>query len=141
MAEDVNATDKGSSQPISFDISELTEANEYYRRAVWTGKYLQTTLMSIKVGGDIGLEVHPETDQFIRIEKGQGQVQMGNAKDNLTYIQPVFADSAVFVPAGTWHNIVNVGEEDLKVYTIYAPPHHSKGVIHVTKEQADREGD
>jgi len=127
--------------PITFDISKATEGNEYYRRAIWTGENLQATLMSIKVGGEIGLEIHPSTDQFIRVEKGMGQVQMGKTKDNLTYVQPVFEDSAIFVPAGTWHNVVNTGNEELKVYTIYAPPHHTKGVIHVTKEQADREGD
>ncbi|MCL1924734.1 MAG: cupin domain-containing protein [Defluviitaleaceae bacterium] len=127
--------------PTSFNISKATEANDYYRRVIWTGPNLQSTLMTIKKGSDIGLEVHPSTDQFIRIEQGEGQVQMGNAKDNLTYIQPVFEDSAIFVPAGTWHNVVNTGKQDLKVYTIYAPPHHEKGIIDVTREDAELKGD
>ncbi|MCL1935954.1 MAG: cupin domain-containing protein [Defluviitaleaceae bacterium] len=127
--------------PISFNISKATEENDDYRRTIWTGENLQATLMNIKEGSDIGLEVHPNTDQFIRIEKGSGQVQMGESKDNLTYVQPIFEDSAVFIPAGTWHNIVNTGNEDLKIYTIYAPPHHPKGTVHVTREQAEIEGD
>ena len=123
--------------PFVTDIPKATLANDYYRSALWTGQYLQTTLMSIPVGEDIGLEIHTDTDQFLRIEQGSGLVQMGNSRDNLYYAQQVFDDFAVFVPAGTWHNITNTGNVPLKLYSIYAPPHHPHGTIHQTKAIAD----
>jgi len=97
--------------------------------------------MTIRPGEDIGLEIHPDTDQFLRIEEGQGIVQMGPSKRNLTFRQPVFADTAVFVPAGTWHNITNIGSGPLKLYSIYAPPHHRHGTVHPTKAIAEQMGD
>ena len=93
--------------------------------------------MSIPTGGEIGLEIHPETDQFIRIESGNGMVMMGPAKNRLNFQRPVSDGYAVFVPAGTWHNIVNTGNRPLKIYTIYAPPHHPHGTVHATKDIAD----
>lgn len=128
-------TDYGGS-PFIVDIENAAEANTNYRTALWTGEYLQVTLMSIPVGGDIGLEVHPDTDQFLRIEEGEGTVQMGNQQNNLTIEQRVEEDSAIMVPAGTWHNITNTGNEPLKLYTIYAPPHHPFGTVESTKEEA-----
>ncbi|MCL2631075.1 MAG: cupin domain-containing protein [Firmicutes bacterium] len=133
-------TDYGA-MPFVIDINKATLANDTYRTALWTGKYLQSTLMSINPQDDIGLEVHKDTDQFLRIEEGQGVVQMGNAKDNLYFQQNVYGDSAVFVPAGTWHNITNTGKTPMKIYTIYAPPHHPHGTIHQTKAIAMAEGD
>ena len=127
--------------PFVVDINKATVANDNYRTALWTGPHLQLTLMSINPGKDIGLEVHPDTDQFLRIEKGQGVVQMGPARDKLTFIQNAYDDYAVFVPAGTWHNITNVGKEPMKIYTIYAPPHHPHGTIHPTKAIAQQMGD
>jgi len=127
--------------PFAIDIAKATLANDTYRTALWTGPHLQLTLMSIQPGDDIGLEVHPDTDQFIRIEQGHGVVQMGNSKDNLYFQQNVYDDYAVFVPAGTWHDIINTGKEPMKVYTIYAPPHHPHGTIHQTKAIAEAEGD
>lgn len=107
--------------PFVVDITKATLNNDTYRTALWTGNHLQLTLMSIPVGGDIGLEVHPNVDQFLRIEQGQGLVQMGNSKENLYLQQPAFDDFAIFVPAGTWHNVVNTGNKPLKLYSIYAP--------------------
>jgi mannose-6-phosphate isomerase-like protein (cupin superfamily) len=78
--------------------------------------------MSIRVGEDIGVEVHPVIDQFIRVEEGQGVAQMGPSKTNLNYQRNVSDGSAIFVPAGTWHNVVNTGNKPLKLYSIYAPP-------------------
>jgi mannose-6-phosphate isomerase-like protein (cupin superfamily) len=127
--------------PFVIDIEKATLANDTYRTALWTGKHLQLTLMSIDVGDDIGLEVHPDTDQFIRIEEGQGVAQMGNSKDNLYYQANVYDNYAVLVPAGTWHNITNVGKKPLKVYSLYAPPHHPWGTIHQTKAIAEQMGD
>ena len=103
-----------------------------------TGEHLQVTLMSINVGDDIGLEVHPDGDQFIRIEEGDAIVRMGDSKDNLDYERRASDDSAIKIPAGKWHNISNAGNSPLKVYVIYAPPEHPKGTVHPTK--ADVEG-
>jgi len=89
--------------------------------------------MSIAVGEDIGLEMHPNVDQFLRVEDGQGLVRMGASKDHLNLNQPVFDDFAIFIPAGTWHNVINTGNRPLKLYSIYAPPNHPWGTIHQTK--------
>lgn len=120
-------------EPLVVNIDMVTKQNPYYRAALWTGKYLQVTLMSIVVGGDIGLEMHPETDQFIRIEDGYALVEMGSSKDKLNYQRKVDSNYAVIIPAGTWHNITNTGNIPLKVYSIYAPPHHPHGIIEETK--------
>ena len=92
--------------------------------------------MSIRPGESIGLEVHPEHDQFIRIEQGQGVVLMGDAKDNLTLRRNVSDDFAFIIPAGTWHNLINTGSRPLRLYTLYAPPEHAHGTIHATKADA-----
>ncbi|MBU3128808.1 cupin domain-containing protein [Clostridium tagluense] len=123
-------------QPYVVDIDKATKQNNNYRTTLWTGNHLQLTLMSIKVGGDIGVEVHPIIDQFIRIEEGQGIAQMGPSKNNLNFQRNVYDGFAIFVPAGTWHNVVNTGNKPLKLYSIYAPPQHPHGTIHATKEIA-----
>jgi len=123
--------------PFVVDISKATLHNDTFRTALWTGEHLQLTLMSIPVGEDIGLEVHPSVDQFLRIEEGHGLVQMGASRDNLTFQQPAFDDFAVFVPAGTWHNLTNTGNKPLKLYSIYAPPNHPRGTVHQTKAIAE----
>ncbi|MDR1700938.1 MAG: cupin domain-containing protein [Lachnoclostridium sp.] len=131
-------TDYGP-DPFVVDITKSTLHNETYRTALWTGKYLQLTLMSIPVGEDVGLEIHPDNDQFFRVEDGQGLVQMGDREDNLYYQQPAYDDNAIFIPAGTWHNITNTGKKPLKLYSIYAPPHHPYGTIQQTKAIAEAE--
>ena len=123
--------------PYVVNIYRITKANPNYRTALWTGDYLQLTLMSIPVGGEIGLEVHPETDQFIRVESGLALAEMGDSKDHLTKKQRMDSRYAVIIPAGTWHNVTNIGSEPLKVYTLYAPPHHPHGTIQQTKAIAD----
>ena len=134
------ATDYGPGA-FAIDINKATLANDNYRTALWTGPHLQLTLMSLKPGEDIGLEVHPNNDQFLRIEKGIGVTQIGPTKDKLTYQQNVYDDYAVFVPAGTWHNIINTGKEPMKLYSIYAPAHHPHGTVHPTKAIAMAQGD
>lgn len=124
-------------EPFVVDIEKVTKENPTYRTALWTGEHLQVTLMSIPVGEDIGLEIHPDTDQFLRIEDGNGQVFMGKNQNNLNLRARVSDGDAIMVPAGTWHNIVNIGEEPLKIYTIYAPPHHPKGTVEMTKADAE----
>ena len=123
--------------PFVTNIDKATRQNRNFRTALWTGRHLQLTLMSIPTGGEIGLEIHPETDQLIRIESGNGMVMMGPAKNRLNFQRPVSDGYAVFVPAGTWHNIINTGNRPLKIYTIYAPPHHPHGTVHATKDIAD----
>lgn len=124
------------SNPFVVNIEEVTKKNNTYRTALWTGDHLQVTLMSINVGDDIGLEVHPTTDQFLRIEEGQGLVQMGDSKDKLDFEAKASADYAVMIPAGKWHNLTNTGNVPLKIYAIYAPPEHPFGTVHETKADA-----
>jgi mannose-6-phosphate isomerase-like protein (cupin superfamily) len=124
--------------PQSFDLETATRANEHYRDVAWTGKYLQLTLMSIPVGEDIGLEAHPETDQFLRLDAGRGRVQMGPSRDRLDFEQDVEDGWAVMVPAGTWHNITNTGDEPMRLYAVYAPVHHAAGEVHTTAADAER---
>ncbi|SMF84761.1 Mannose-6-phosphate isomerase, cupin superfamily [Paenibacillus uliginis N3/975] len=121
------------SKPFVVNIEEVTEQNNTYRTALWTGSNFQVTVMSINVGDDIGLEVHPTTDQFIRIEEGQGLVQMGDSKDKLTFEEKAYDDYAIMIPAGKWHNLTNTGNKPLKIYVIYAPPEHPYGTVHETK--------
>ncbi|WP_445478756.1 cupin domain-containing protein [Lysinibacillus irui] len=128
-------TDYGP-EPFIVDIEEATKQNQNYRTALWTGKNLQVTVMSLHIGEDIGLEVHPHVDQFICIEEGHGVVQMGSTKDYLNDQRHVSEDTAIMVPAGTWHNITNTGNKPLKLYSIYAPPNHPFGTVHITKSDA-----
>ncbi|WP_428832791.1 cupin domain-containing protein [Natroniella acetigena] len=124
--------------PFVINIKAATRQNDYYRIALWTGEYLQLTLMSIKAGDDIGLEVHPDHDQFIRIERGQGIIKMGDRKDQLDFQEKVYTDYAIFIPAGKWHNLINTGRRPLKLYSIYAPPEHPRGTVDETKEDAEK---
>jgi mannose-6-phosphate isomerase-like protein (cupin superfamily) len=125
--------------PQVFELEAATRANGDYRSVAWSGRYLQLTLMSIPVGGDVGLETHPETDQFLRLDAGRGRVQMGPAKDRLTFEQDVSDGWCVLVPAGTWHNITNTGDVPMQLYAIYAPVHHKAGKVH--PKQADDHAD
>jgi len=129
-------TDSGP-YPYVVDIEEATESNDTFLTAAWTGEHLQLTLMSIEPGEDIGLEVHEDTDQFLRVEQGVARVQMGPAEDDLGFDEEVGADWAILVPAGFWHNLTNLGDTPLKVYSIYAPSHHPHGTVHETKEDAE----
>lgn len=124
-------------KPYVVDIEKLTTGNENFRTAVWTGKDIQMTLMSIEVGGDIGLEVHNENDQFLRIEAGKGKVLMGKTADNLDFEAEAEDDFGIFIPSGTWHNVINTGDEPLKLYSIYGPAHHEHGTVHKTRAEAD----
>ncbi|HCW04310.1 MAG TPA: cupin domain-containing protein [Clostridium sp.] len=124
-------------EPFVVNIEELTKENSTFRTALWTGNHFQLTLMSIDVGGEIGLELHPNTDQFIRIEEGEGIVKMGDSKDNLNFQQRVYDDYAFIIPAGKWHNLINTGNKPIKLYSIYAPPQHPKGTVHPTKAVSD----
>ncbi|RYL90984.1 cupin domain-containing protein [Sporolactobacillus sp. THM19-2] len=122
--------------PFVININEASKQNNTFRTALWTGTHLQVTLMSLNVDEDIGLEMHSDVDQFLRIEQGQGIVRMGNSPENLNFERRVLDDSAIMIPAGTWHNLINTGNVPLKLYSIYAPPNHPFATVHVTKEDA-----
>lgn len=123
-------------EPFIVNMDSVAKMNPNYRTALWTGEYLQVTLMSIPVGGNIGVEMHDNLDQFIRIEDGCALVKMGKCKDDLDYQQRVNRNFAILIPACTWHTIINIGRTPLKLYSIYAPPKHPFGVVHRTKEEA-----
>jgi mannose-6-phosphate isomerase-like protein (cupin superfamily) len=89
--------------------------------------------MCIQPGDDVGLEKHDDVDQFLRIESGRGRVQMGPTKDELVHEWDAGSDDAIFVPAGSWHNVTATGDEPLKLYSVYGPPDHDHGTIQHTK--------
>ena len=111
------------------NIEKETVENHNFRKVIYTAKNSQLVLMSLLPKQDIGEEVH-EVDQFLRIEKGRGQAIL----DGIVY--EVEDDFAIVVPAGTKHNVINNGEESMKLYTIYSPPEHLKDTVHKTKEEA-----
>lgn len=119
------------------DIEKLTTENDTFRTVIFTGKYSQLTIMSIKVGEEIGNEVHSDHDQFLRIEQGKARVDLSTNQEAVEETYEAQDDWAIIVPAGTWHNIVNVGDVDLKLYSIYSPAEHPDGTVHVTKAEAD----
>ena len=119
------------------DIEDAAEENENFRTVLFTGEHAQLTVMSIAPGEDIGLEKHDGIDQFLRIEEGTARVELGRTKDALDETHELEDDSAVFVPAGTWHNVVNTGEDTVKLYSIYAPPEHPDGAVHATRADAE----
>lgn len=113
------------------NIEQKTLENEFFRQVLYTGKFCQLVVMTLKPNEDIGMEVHSNVDQFFRVEKGQGKVIM-NDEEHL-----ISDGSAIIVPAGTYHNIINTSTtEPLKLYTIYSPPNHPDGTIHQTKVEA-----
>lgn len=125
--------------PNAFDIEAATRQNENYRTVAWTGKYLQVTLMSIPVGQSIGLEAHPHTDQFLRLDAGQGTAVMGPTQDQLDFRQEVSDGWSIQIPAGTWHDVINTGKEPLRIYTVYAPTHHGSGLVQETSVRAEQD--
>ena len=132
----MSPTDHGPN-PYVVGIEDATLENDNYRTTLWTGSNMQLTVMSIKPGDDIGLEVHDDHDQFLRVEAGKGRVQMGPAKDQLDFEREVGDDWVILVPAGSWHNVTNIGDEPMKIYSLYAPPHHAHGTIHETQADQD----
>jgi len=117
------------------NIEKETLENNNFRKVLYTGKHSQLVLMSLKPNEEIGMEVHPDNDQFFRFEKGQGKCIIdGNEYELKDKV-------AIVVPAGAQHNVINTsGEEELKMYTIYSPAHHKDGIVHATKEEAEANG-
>ena len=123
-------------EPFVFSIEDYTRGNDTYRTALWTGEFMQLTVMSILPGEDIGLEVHMDHDQFIRVEEGEGIVKMGDTEDDLTFEERVEDDFAIMIPAGKWHNVINNSNKPLKLYSIYAPREHKQNTVHKTRAEA-----
>lgn len=123
-------------QPLVINIEKAARQNDTFRTALWTGTYLQVTLMSLNVGEDIGIEIHPGLDQFLRIEQGRGLVKMGYTRENMNLQANVSDDDAIIIPAGTWHNLINTDNIPLRLYSIYAPPQHPRGTVHRTRADA-----
>jgi len=112
------------------NIEKVATENSNFRKVLYTAKHSQLVLMSLKGKEDIGMEVHDHLDQFIRIEKGVGKAVLDGVE------HPLEDGSAIVIPAGTEHNIINTGDEELKLYTIYSPPEHQDGVVRATKADA-----
>jgi len=125
-------------RPITMDVVKAALNNNNYRTALWTGEHLQLTLMTIRTGADIGIEMHPDTDQFLFVAEGFGTAMMGSDKENLVS-HPIFCEHVFFVPAGTYHNVVNTGNRPLRLISVYGPPAHPHGTVHRTKEIAEQE--
>jgi mannose-6-phosphate isomerase-like protein (cupin superfamily) len=121
------------------DINRITLDNENFRTVVFTGEHTQLTLMRLAPGEEIGWESHHDRDQFLRIEQGKARVEFGSSEDGVDETHEVEDDWAFIVPAGVWHNVVNVGDEEVKLYSLYSPPEHPDGTIHATKAEADAE--
>jgi mannose-6-phosphate isomerase-like protein (cupin superfamily) len=132
----VEITDTGPEHSV-FDLETATTTNQNYRTVAWSGTYLQVTLMSIPVGESVGLETHPDTDQFLRLDAGKGRVVMGPTREDLPFSRDVEDGWAIMVPAGTWHDVINTGDEPMRLYAIYAPVHHAAGKVQATAAQAD----
>jgi mannose-6-phosphate isomerase-like protein (cupin superfamily) len=121
------------------DIERQTLENGTFRTVLFTGDHQQLTVMRLGPGGEIGLEMHPNTDQFLRIESGNARVEFGKTKDAIDETHDVEDDWAIIVRAGTWHNVVNTGDGDVKLYSLYAPPEHPDGTVHRTTADAEAE--
>ena len=118
------------------DIERETLDNTTFRTVVFTGEHTQLTVMRLAAGEDIGRERHHDRDQFLRIEQGQARIELGRSEDAIDETHEVGDDWAVIVPAGVWHNVVNTGSGELKLYSLYSPPEHPDGTVHVTKADA-----
>lgn len=123
--------------PYVTNVEEMAMANNNYRSTIWTGTHLQLTLMSIPPYGEIGLEIHEDVDQMLRVEQGKALVCMRMAEEQQEYSSYLCPGDVILVPAKTWHNIMNVNNYPLKLTSVYAPVQHPPGTIHRTKAESD----
>ena len=119
------------------DVQRATLRNTDFRRVLFTGRQTQLTVMRLAPGEEIGVEKHDHLDQFLRIEQGSARVTFGPSADQVDEEHDVGDDWAVIVPGGVWHNVVNTGDGDLTLYSLYSPPEHPDGTVHRTKADAD----
>jgi len=114
------------------NIEKQTLSNTYFRQVIYTAKYSQLVLMCLQPSEEIGMEIHEVTDQFFRFEEGEGKVVINGEEHS------VKDGDAIIVPAGMQHNVINTSpDKQLKMYTIYSPPHHKDGIVHKTKAEAE----
>ncbi len=126
--------------PYVTDIEAATLGNSTFRTTLWTGRHLQLTIMCLQPEEEIGLEAHHDRDQFLRVEEGAGRVVMGETRDEEpSFRREVGDDDVVLIPAGWWHNVINTGDEPLRLYSVYGPAEHEPGTVHLTKAEADAE--
>lgn len=119
------------------DVERATVENATFRTVLYTGTHLQLTVMSLQPGESVGWEMHDHLDQFLRIERGTGTLRLGTSADDIAEEHTVADDWAMIVPAGTWHDVINTGDDELKLYSVYGPPDHPDGTVHATKADAD----
>jgi mannose-6-phosphate isomerase-like protein (cupin superfamily) len=119
------------------DITERTLGNSNFRTVAYTGEHTQLTLMRLGPKEEIGWERHGHLDQFLRLEQGRARVEFGRTEDTVDASHEVEDDWAFIVPAGVWHNVINIGEDDVKLYSLYSPPEHPDGTVHRTKADAE----
>lgn len=119
------------------DIESATLSNSTFRTVLFTGTKMQLTVMRIAAGEEIGVEMHEDVDQFIRIEQGRARVTFGPSEKEVSETHHAEGDWAIIIPAGTWHNVINAGDADLRLYSLYSPPEHPHGTVHETKAEAD----
>ncbi|MCS6956625.1 MAG: cupin domain-containing protein [Patescibacteria group bacterium] len=115
------------------NIEKETLENNFFRKVLFTGSHSQLVVMSLLPGEEIGNEIHENVDQFFRIEQGQAKIIVNNGEEEFI----VGEDEVFIIPAGTWHNVLNIGDKELKLYTIYSPPNHPDGTIHKDKKEAE----
>ena len=130
-------TENTSGRPCILNVRRGALSNDCYRREIWTGKHLQVTVMCIPAGGEIGLEVHEDLDQMLYVEYGVGSVYVGDEKRTVSYLGEADAATAIMIPAGTYHNVLNRRNAPLKLFSVYAPPKHPVGTTQRTKFDAD----
>lgn len=119
------------------NIEEATTSNTNFRSVLFTAPNLQLVVMTLQPGEEIGLEMHDHLAQFVRVESGRARVTLGPSRDEVTETHRLEDDFAVIIPGGTWHNVINDGDDELKLYSLYAPPEHPDGTVHPTKADAD----
>ena len=119
------------------NVEVETIENSNFRTVLFTGANIQLTVMRLGPGEEIGLEMHDHLDQFLRIESGTARVTLGRSRDEVAEEHEVADDWAIIVPGGIWHNVVNTGDGDLKLYSLYAPPEHPAETVHHTKADAE----
>jgi mannose-6-phosphate isomerase-like protein (cupin superfamily) len=121
------------------NVEQATTGNTNFRTVLFTGANIQLTVMRLGPGEEIGVEMHDHLDQFLRIEQGSGRVTFGQSAEQVDEEYEVADDWAIVVPGGVWHNVINTGAGDLKLYSLYAPPEHPPETVHRTKAEADAE--
>lgn len=129
-------TDYGKN-PLIANLSQIAMENDTFRAAIWTGSYAQVTVMCISPYEEIGTEYHGDTDQILFVVDGYASVEMGKCRCQMDWKKKACKGDMIIVPAGTWHNVINSGRVPLKLASVYAPPRHKKGTVHITKADAD----